>query len=184
MSIMKKLALIAAGYVVSVGAGLAAVTINEMRMPADVAQGSPGMVAFGDMILFVLVAGFFSLMPTWFLLKLFIEKAPRTLLAIMLLVAAMGPVSWLAMVAMAVTTPPGGPSSLPNLPQLAKELFGLFIAFGAIPRIVFGPVLIVIEAVTLFLVRGRVARALLATTMLMDLVPLGIFALHMARAAR
>jgi hypothetical protein len=181
---MKKLALIAAGYVVAVGAGLAAVTINEMRMPADVAQGSPGMVAFGDMILFVLVAGFFSLMPTWFLLKLFIEKAPRTLLAIMLLVAAMGPVSWLAMVAMAVTTPPGGPSSLPNLPQLAKEMFGLFIAFGAIPRIVFGPVLLVIEAVTLFLVRGGVARALLAATMLMDLVPLGIFALHMARAAR
>jgi hypothetical protein len=70
------------------------------------------------------------------------------------------------------------------LPQLAKELFGLFIAFGAIPRIVFGPVLIVIEAVTLFLVRGGVARALLAATMLMDLVPLGIFALHMARAAR
>jgi hypothetical protein len=42
----------------------------------------------------------------------------------------------------------------------------------------------VIEAVTLFLVRGGVARALLAATMLMDLVPLGIFALHMARAAR
>ena len=93
---MKKLALIAAGYVVSVGAGFAAVTINEMRMPADVAQGSPGMVAFGDMILFVLVAGFFSLMPTWFLLKLSVEKAPRTLLAIMLLVAVLGPASWSA----------------------------------------------------------------------------------------
>jgi hypothetical protein len=114
---MKKLALIAAGYVVAVGVGLAAVTINEMRMPADVAQGSPGMVAFGDMILFVLVAGFFSLMSTWFLLKLFIEKAPRTLLAIMLLVAAMGPVSWLAMVAMAVTTPPGRKCSACSSPS-------------------------------------------------------------------
>ena len=97
--------MIAAGYVVAVGAGLAAVTINEMRMPADVAQGSPGMVAFGDMILFVLVAGFFSLMPTWFLLKLFIEKAPRTLLAFMLLVAVMGPVSWMAVKSLA-----GGPA--------------------------------------------------------------------------
>jgi hypothetical protein len=35
-----------------------------LRMPADIAQTSPSMVAFGDMILFVLVAGFFSLAPT------------------------------------------------------------------------------------------------------------------------
>jgi hypothetical protein len=59
-------------------------------MPEDVAQGSPGMVAFGDMILFVLVVGFVGLVPTWFLVKLFIEKAPRALLAIALLVAARG----------------------------------------------------------------------------------------------
>ena len=68
-------------------------------------QTSPGMVAFGDMILFVLVTGFFSLAPTWFLLKLLVEKAPRALLATELLIAAMGPVSWLAMTALAVTTP-------------------------------------------------------------------------------
>ena len=79
MSTAKKLALIAAGYALCVVAGFAAVTVNELRMPADVAQGSPGMVAFGDMILFVLVAGFLSLPPTWFLLKLCIEKAARTL---------------------------------------------------------------------------------------------------------
>jgi hypothetical protein len=54
------------------------------------------MVVFGDMILFVLVAGFLSLAPTWFLLKLSVEKAPRTLLATELLIAAMGLVSWLA----------------------------------------------------------------------------------------
>jgi hypothetical protein len=75
MSTAKRLALIAAGYALCVVAGLAAVAVNELRMPADVAQGSPGMVAFGDMILFVLVAGFFGLAPTWFLLKLFIAKA-------------------------------------------------------------------------------------------------------------
>jgi hypothetical protein len=47
VSTAKKLALIAAGYALCVVAGFAAVTVNELRMPADVAQGSPGMVAFG-----------------------------------------------------------------------------------------------------------------------------------------
>src|SRR6204780_5884608 len=97
MSTARRLALIAAGYVLCIVAGCAAVTVNDMTMPADVAQGSPGMVAFGDMILFVLVAGFVGLVPTWFLLKLLIEKAPRALVAIAVLVAALGPASWLAM---------------------------------------------------------------------------------------
>ena len=96
MSTAKRLAWIAAGYALCVVAGFAAVTVNELRMPADVAQGSPGMVAFGDMILFVLVAGFVGLVPTWFLLKLLIEKAPRALVAVAILVAVLGPVSWLA----------------------------------------------------------------------------------------
>jgi hypothetical protein len=183
MNTPKKLALIAAGYALSVGGGLAAVAVNELFMPEDVAQGSPGMVAFGDMILFVLATGFLSLAPTWFLLKLLLAKAPRALLAIELLIAAMGPVSWLAMTALAVTTPEGGPS-LPNWPQATRELLGLLIAIGAIPRMVFGPVLVVIEGLTILLVRKRVARALLAAAMLMDLVPLGIFALHLARAVR
>ena len=42
----------------------------------------------------------------------------------------------------------------------------------------------VIEAATIFLVHGRVTRALLAVAMLMDLIPLGMFALHMLRATR
>jgi len=58
------------------------------------------------------------------------------------------------------------------------------IAFGAIPRTVFGPVLLVIEGATFFLVRERIARALLAAAVLMDLVPLGLFGLHLAHAAR
>src|SRR5579862_9205172 len=101
MSTAKRLAWIAAGYAVSVGIGLAAVAVNELRMSEDVLQGSPGMVAFGDMVLFVFVTGFFALLPTWFLLKLFAEKAPRTLLTIELLVAAMGLVSWLAVTSLA-----------------------------------------------------------------------------------
>jgi hypothetical protein len=178
MSTAKRLAWIAAGYALCVVAGCAAVTVNELRMPADVAQGSPGMVAFGDVILFVLVTGFFGLVPTWFLLKLLIEKAPRALLAIVLLVAAMGPASWLAVRHMA------GGSVPPNLPEPVSQLLGLFVAFVAIPRMVFGPVLLVIEGVAFLLVRGRVTRALLVAAMLMDLIPLGMFALHMLRATR
>ena len=178
MRTVKRLAWIAAGYALCVVAGLAAVALNELRIAADVAQGSPGMVAFGDMILFVLVAGFFGLVPTWFLLKLLIEKAPRTLVAIELLAAAMGPASWLSLTHVA------GSASLPNLPEAIRTPIVLFIAFVAVPRLVLGPVLLVIEAVTFLLVRGRVTRALLVVAMLMDLVPLGIFALHLLRATR
>ena len=45
MIIVAGLALIAAGYALSVGGGLAAVAVNELFMPVDVAQTSPGMVA-------------------------------------------------------------------------------------------------------------------------------------------
>ena len=72
--------------------------------------------------------------------------------------------------------------SPPNAPEAISQLLGLFIAFVAIPRMVFGPVLLVIEAAAFFLVRERVSRALLVVAMLMDLVPLGLFALHMMRA--
>jgi hypothetical protein len=173
MNTAKRLALIAAGYALSAGAGLAAVTVNELFMPANIAQTSPGMVAFGDMILFVLVAGVVSLAPTWFLLKLSLAKAPRALLAIELLVAAIGPASWLAVMSLA------GGAGLPNLSQTTRELLGLLIGFGAIPRMLFGPVFLVIEGATFVLVRERVARALLAVAMLMDLVPLGMFARHL-----
>ena len=178
MRTVKRLAWIAAGYALCVVAGLAAVALNELRIAADVAQGSPGMVAFGDMILFLLVAGFLGLVPTWFLLKLFAEKAKRTLVAIELLAAAMGPASWLSLTHLA------GSASLPNLPEAIRTPIVLFIAFVAVPRLVLGPVLLVIEAVTFLLIRGRVTRALLVVAMLMDLVPLGMFALHMLRATR
>jgi hypothetical protein len=100
------------------------------------------------------------------------------LFAIVFLVAAMGPVSWLTVRHMA------GGLNPPNVPEAIGALLGLFIAFVAIPRMVLGPVLLVIEAATFFLVHGRVTRALLAAAMLMDLVPLSMFALHMANAPR
>ena len=71
-------------------------------------------------------------------------------------------------------------ASPPTSPQAFGQLVGLFIAFIAIPRMVFGPVLLVIEGVTFILVREGIARALLAAAMLMDLVPLSLYALHMA----
>jgi hypothetical protein len=176
MSTAKKLALIAAGYVLALGGGLAAVALNELRISEEIKDTSGGMVAFGDMILFLLAAGFLGLVPTWFLLKLFAEKAPRTLVAIELLIAAIGPASWLAVVYL------GRGANPANLPPVVGELLALFVPFGAISRMVLGPVLLVIEAVTMVLVRARVARALLAVAMLMDLIPLSMFALNMARA--
>ncbi len=171
-----QLALIAAGYGLSFGGGVAAVAVNELLMPAVIAQGSPGMVAFGDVVLFLLVTGFLGLAPTWFLLRLSVEAAPRAVLAAELLIATIGPASWIGVIYLADPTRPRG------LPSAGGDLLGLLIAFAAIPRIVLGPVLLVIEAATFVMVRARLARALLVAAMLMDLVPLCLFALHMANA--
>ena len=177
MSTAKRLALIAAGYALSIAGGLAAVAINEVRISDDIKETSGGMVAFGDMVLFMLATGLLGLVPTWFLLMLLVEKAPRALVAVVLLVAAIGPASWLAVIYIA-----SGASS-PNPPREAiGALLGLFVAFGAIPRMVLGPVLLVIEGATFLLIRERVMRTLLGAAMLMDVIPLSLFALHMARA--
>jgi hypothetical protein len=98
MSTAKKLALIAAGYALSVAGGLVAVAVNELLIGEEVAQTSGGMVAFGDMVLFLFVAGALGLAPTLLLLKLSVEKAPRAVLAAELLLAAIGPLSWLAVI--------------------------------------------------------------------------------------
>ena len=72
--------------------------------------------------------------------------------------------------------------TLRNMAHMLESAgLGLFLAFGAIPRMILGPVLVVIEGVTLLLFRGGVARALLAGAMLMDVVPIGLYALHFAR---
>ena len=177
MSTAKRLLLTAAGYAVSVAVGIVAVAVNELCMSEDVLAGSPGMVAFGDVVLFVFVTGFVGLLPTFFLLKLLIDKLPRTLVAIELLIAALGPASWLAVTLLAGRSGPNPPAAIP-------QLLGPFIAFVAIPRMVLGPVFLVIEGITFLLVRGRMMRALLVVAMLMDLVPLGLFALHMLRMPR
>ena len=179
MRVAKKLALIAAGYGLAIGGGVAAVAVNEFLIPDDVQQTSGGMVAFGDMIVFVLAAGFLGLPPTWFLLRLCLEQIPRTLIAAEFVFAAIGPAGWLGVGWLASSATP----QPLNLPPVFAATLGLLIAFFAIPRIVFGPVLLAIEAATLVLIRERRARALLAGAMLMDVIPLSLFALHMAAAA-
>ena len=174
MSAAKKLGLIALGDALAIAGGCIAVALNELFMPAEISQTSGGMVTFGDMILFVLATGVLGLVPTWFLLRLFVEMAPRALLTTMLLLAVLGPVNWLAVISLAGSPP------VPDQPQSIGALAGLLPAFGAIPRIVAGPVLAVIEAATFLLVRGRVARTLLAAAMPLDIVPLTLFVLHMA----
>jgi hypothetical protein len=177
MRVANRLALIAAGYGLAIGGGIAAVAVNEFLIEDAIQQSSGGMVAFGDMIVFVLASGFLGLAPSWFLLKLCVEEIPRRLIAAELLFAAIGPASWLAVARMATSA---GPQPLPATSGAA---LGLVIAFGAIPRMVFGPVVLVIEAATFVLIRGRLVRALLAGAMLMDVIPLGLFALHLAAAS-
>jgi hypothetical protein len=178
LSTAKKLLLIAAGYALAITSAFAAVAINEAFMPEEISQTSGGMVAFGDMILFVLAAGFLGIVPTWFLLKLWREKAPRALLATAIVVIAIGPLSWLAVVMLAR-------DASPTNPMLATGvLAGPLIAFIGIPRMVASPILIVIEGVSLLVWRDRRVRMLLAAAILMDAVPLSLFALHMARAVR
>jgi hypothetical protein len=165
MRVATQLVLIAAGYGLAIACGVAAAIVHGL-----VEQSSGGMGAFGDMVLFVMIAGFLGLAPTWFLLRLLLAKAPRVLLAALLLLAAIGPLSWLALT--------GADNA--NLPHAPAGLRSAFTPFGAMLRIVAGPVLLVVEGVAFLLTQERLTRAILAAAMLMDLVPLGIFGLYFA----
>jgi hypothetical protein len=177
MSTAKRLAGIGAGYVFAIVAGSAAVALNELSMSEDAAQGSPGMVAFGDMIIFVLAAGVVGLIPTLFLLKLLVEQAPRALITVELVLAVLGPLCWLAVMWLA-----GGPPDASH-PRFIWQILGPFIAFIGIPRIVLGPVLLVIEGLTFILIRRRAARLLLVIAALMDVIPIALYAWRMTRVS-
>jgi hypothetical protein len=177
MGIANKLLLIAAGYALSIACAATAVAVHMLLASADDAQNSGGMAAFGDMILFVLIAGGLGLVPTFFVLKLAVEKAPRALLVGQIIIAVLGPVSWLAVLYPAS-------AGVEVVPQAARELLVGLFAFSALPRILAGPAIMAIEGVTFLLVRKRATRVLLAFAMLMDFVPLSLFALHLAGAAQ
>ena len=117
-----------------------------------------------------------ALVPNWFLMKLLVEKAPRPLLAAILVIAATGPLSWLAVIYLLSSSPDPSASALAG-----SRVLGLLIAFVAIPRMVFGPIMIVVEGAAFFMIHERLTRAVLAVAVLMDLVPLGLYALHVAR---
>jgi hypothetical protein len=176
MTTAKKLAMIAGGYCLAAVCGFAAVVIDDQLGPSEIRDASSGMFAFRGMVLFILVTGALSLPLTCFLLKMCAEKAPAALLAIFALIATSGPLSWLA-----ATWAPDG-SSFPGAASLFGGALGLIIVFGAIPRMVAGPIVLMIEGATFFRARDPRARALLVVAMLMDLVPLGWFAMHMAAA--
>jgi hypothetical protein len=170
-------ALIAAGYVLAVVGGMAAVALNELAISENIQQTSGGMVAFGDMVLFVFVTAVLSLLPTWFLLKLWVRASPRSLITVELALAALGPVSWLAMAFVAS----GGPH--PQAWPVALLWLGPLIAFVAIPRIVAGPAMIAIETATIFLIEARRTRRLLGLAIVAEFVPIALFTAHLGRAA-
>jgi hypothetical protein len=108
-------------------------------------------------------------------MKLLVENASRALLVTILAIAATGPLSWLAVIYLF-----GDPD--PSTSALAsKPVLGPLIAFIAIPRMVFGPVLVAVEGAAFFMMRGTLTRTVLAVAALTDLVPLGLYALHVAR---
>lgn len=61
--------LIMAGYAAALGLAWLFTALRYAGLPASVLQQSGGMAAFGQLIWFLALAGFFSLLPTYFLLK-------------------------------------------------------------------------------------------------------------------
>ena len=175
MTVPKQLALIALGYVIAIVGGFAAVAITNSdagrHLPRLARHGRlwrHGPAGAGD--------GLSRPVADLSLIRLAIAQAPRASLVALTVMALAGPLSWLAMVALAHR----GPG--PYVPAFGGQSFGWLIAFAAIPRIVVGPILVVAEGLAMILVRQRNMRIVLAATMLMDLIPIGLYALHMAGA--
>lgn len=165
--------MIALGYALAVVGGVAVVALNELRMSEDIAQGSPGH-------------GRFCRRHT--------------------VHASEGVLQPPADVVPAETDRSEGATHSARFPALSRGYWtidlagddpirrrygritrvntvsGALIALGAISRIVAGPVVMTVEGITILLARGSIMRALLAGAILMDLIPLVMSALHMARA--
>src|SRR5205814_7044532 len=88
---------IAVGYPVALGAAAALVALRYLWAdPQDVAA-SPGMYEFGDFLEFLVLGGLFSLVPTFFLLRMLCgaERFWRALSWACLAWAAAAPLVWL-----------------------------------------------------------------------------------------
>ncbi len=75
MSKLTKLGLVIGGYMLACLAAIGSVYVNGLFTPAAVAQASAGMSAFGDLILFIGMFGFFALFD-WFGVLLSTQKIP------------------------------------------------------------------------------------------------------------
>jgi len=130
---------IAAGYGVALAAAAALVALRyTWANPADVAA-SPGMYAFGDVLWFLMLAGFFSLVPSFFLWRA-LRTAERFWIAVSwacLLWAASAPA---AAAVNALTGAAPGPD------RAAQALFAL-ASVAALLRIVVSPACVVFIAV-------------------------------------
>jgi hypothetical protein len=98
-------------------------------------------------------------------------------LAALFVLATTGPVSWILTLSISADPRGGGPS------QDSDVWLGLLVAFWAIPRIVLGPLIVLVETATCFLARDQSARLLLAAMILMDIIPLGLFLRHLTHQA-
>ena len=70
MASWKRGVLVAAGYAAAVAAAAAIVEMRSRSLDPAVASASSGMLAFGQVLWFLLLAGLFSLPPTWFLARM------------------------------------------------------------------------------------------------------------------
>ena len=121
----RQLAWISAGYAAALAAAALSVWVRNLFVsPADQLAMS-GMLAAGDSIQFVLVAGALGLVPTFFLLRLLAQGWPRALAWALLAVAATGPLGWLVM---------AGLVKFPVMPRAFSELVGLALVLLVFPR--------------------------------------------------
>lgn len=165
--------LIAAGYALSLAGGCAAVAAKNARIPPADQMAMSGMMAVGDLITFVLAAGFLSLAPTFFLLKSAADSRPSLLAWSLAALGATAPACWLML---------ANSSWTPALPKALLPLFGMFLALFVMPRAAASPVFLVVIAASRALTTDPKARRVLSAALLLEGVPLALVALHFARA--
>lgn len=74
MSRLTKLALVFGGYAAACLIAYGAIYVHQLLSPPDVLQASAGMSAFGEFVLFIIVFGFFALVPAGLAAFLVIRK--------------------------------------------------------------------------------------------------------------
>jgi hypothetical protein len=161
--LLAKPGIVIAGYVVAMLIANAAVNARLVHHSAD-AQNSPGMYAWGDLILFLEVFGLAAIIPTG--LALYFLRPIRIF----------WPLFSLAAVAFAVTgTCAFAADALwSRLPP--HSLLGLLAAIGGL-REMLSPAAAVIFLLAIFAAPGRRPRLILLVATIIE-APLGIYSFH------